>query len=98
MKVTQLDPRLLASSIDASAYAVIFWISATPRADGVIVAPESDEWLLTGTDIDEVLQWARTRADGRDFEVLALRPEPMGYAAVRLLRSDPCASDDSDRY
>ncbi len=96
MKETPLDPRLLTSSVEASEYAVIFWTSGTPQAGGVVVAPESDEWLLSETGIDEVLRWARTRAAGRDFEVLALRPEPMGYAAVRLLGSEPCHPHGSD--
>ncbi len=89
MKATPLDPRLLTSTDEARAYGVIFWTKGAVQS-GVVVAPDSEEWLLTAAaDIDEVLAWARTRAEGRDFEILALSPGAIGYSAIRLFGSDP---------
>lgn len=88
MRATQFDPRLMGSITDASAYGVTFWTKKSPPTDGVEVAPEADEWLVTQADIDTVLAWARSHAQGRHLEVIALCPDPMGYSGVRLLGSD----------
>jgi hypothetical protein len=53
----------------------------------------SDEWEITGADVDEVQEWAGQHADGRRFVLYARHVEGNGTPGlIRLQGADPLDS------
>jgi hypothetical protein len=94
MQVRRVDPRDARWEVSRPVYRVYFWERLMPeRPDS---AWGSDEWQLEDADIDEVLNWARSRAAGRRFVVYAgvVGGQPEGPGLVRLLGTDPLDEPD----
>jgi hypothetical protein len=84
-----VDPRDERWEDSRPAYRVYFWDRLEPeRADSMW---RSDEWRLTGADVDQVLEWAHATAAGRQFVVYVevTRGSVDGLGLVRLLGTDP---------
>ena len=85
LDVRPVDPRDQMWEVDKPEYRAYFWD---------VDAGSSDEWELTGCDVQEALQWARDSAGGRTFTlyaVVAVSPEGLGL--IRLLGVDPFARE-----
>jgi hypothetical protein len=59
MEATAIDPRDTMWEADDAAYRVYFW-RGSPES-----AWASEEWRLTGADIEQVLEWSKAQAAGR---------------------------------
>jgi hypothetical protein len=70
--------------VDEPKYRAYFWD---------VDAGSSDEWELTGCDVQEALQWARDSAGGRTFTLYAVAVSPEGLGLIRLLGVDPFARE-----
>lgn len=88
-----VDPRDQWWEVDHPAYRVYFFVQPDP---GPPSGWASDEWEITGADVDEVLTWARENADGRRFIVYVRVDHGDGLGLVRLLGSDPNAVGPGD--
>ncbi len=55
----------------------------------------SDEWELTGADIDHVVAWVHEQADGRPASLWAVTGSGDDVTHIRLAGTDPTASDDT---
>ncbi len=88
MQAQPVDPRDKRWEDSWPAYRVYFWGPMGPPSSG---AWASDEWRLTDTDIDQVLEWANARASGGQFVVYVEvnRSTDDGSGLVRLLGPDP---------
>ena len=62
--------------VDEPEYRVYFWD---------VDASSSDEWELTGCDVQEALQWAQDSAGGRSFTLYAVVVGSDGIGLIRLL-------------
>jgi len=49
----------------------------------------SDEWELTGCDVEDALQWAHRSAKGRTFTLYSVVKHPGEMGLIRLLGTDP---------
>ena len=74
-----VDPRDQMWEVHEPKYRVYFW------DDHVC----SDEWELTGCDVQAALQWAQDSADGRSFTFYAVAVGSEGLGLIRLLGVDP---------
>jgi len=75
MEAHPIDPRDQTSEVTDPAYRVYFWSD-----DGAA----SEEWELTGTDLDEVLEWIPSRSRGRSHSLWAVVRSPGDVCLVRL--------------
>lgn len=82
MRARPVDPRDQTSEEDAPRYRVHFWGETSA----------SDEWELTETDLDEVLDWIRANADGRRHSLWAVLERGDRVELVRLRGIDPPAA------
>jgi hypothetical protein len=73
-----VDPRDQAWEVYDPKYRVYFWD----------VEGRSDEWELSGCDVQEALQWAHDSAEGRIVTLYALVGS-QGLGLIRLLGADP---------
>lgn len=89
MEARTVDPTDQVSETDAPAYRVYFWPSPS----------ESEEWELSGTDVDEVLDWVRLHGQGRPHSLWVSVPSTSGDAQgvhlIRLRGIDPPAPAES---
>ncbi len=77
MQVRGADPRDTRWEWDEPTYRVYFW---TPGL--------TDEYEVSGADVDEVLQWAADNAEGRNYVVYARIVGAEGPGLIRLLGKD----------
>lgn len=78
----QIDPRDETWEVYDPAYRVYFWDNNAA----------SDEWELTGCDVEAALQWARDGSDGRTFTLYATVLAPGELGLIRLSGTDPTRS------
>ena len=78
MNVHSVDPRDQTWGIEQPSYRVYFH-----TASGA-----SDEYEISGADIDEILAWAETQRAERTYVVYACVPDD-GLGLLRLVGSDP---------
>lgn len=86
MQARPTDPRDQTSQVDDPTYQVYFW------AEG---ASAKEEWELSETDLDEVLDWISSRANGRSHSLWAVTRSAGGTCLVRLRGIDLDADRDS---
>jgi hypothetical protein len=82
MDIIAVDPRDQTWEVDRPRYRVYFH-----DANGA-----SDEYEVTGADVDEVATWAEEQREGRSYAVLYVCVPADGLGLVRLAGSDPNAS------
>lgn len=80
--VRSIDPRDQTWEQNHPAYRVYFH-----DADGL-----SDEYEVTGADVEDVIAWAHTQLGKRTFVLYVAVAEPDGLGLVRLLGHDPHAN------
>jgi len=85
MRARPVDPRDQTFEVADPRYRVFFWTSPTC----------SDEWELTETDLDEVLDWIRQNGNGRPHSLWAVTDNGDGLGHIRLRGTDPTAPADS---
>jgi hypothetical protein len=78
----QVDPRDETWEVYDPAYRVYFWDTNSA----------SDEWELTGCDVEAALRWAHHAADGRTFTLYATVQTPGELGLIRLTGTDPTRS------
>lgn len=95
MRCEQVDPRDQGQEHGDPSFQVYFW------GEG----GASDEWQITGGDLDEVQTWAAKKAEGRDYSLWAVVPPGARESEVILLRgmdpNDPgnqVPNDPRNRY
>lgn len=79
LDVRPVDPRDQTWEVHEPRYRVCFWD----------VDASSDEWELTGCDVEEALQWAQDSAGGRRFTLYAVAVDAKDVGLLRLLGVDP---------
>ena len=86
MKVERVDPRDQQWEDDDPVFRVYFW----KKLDGTAFG--SDEYELSGVDVNEVLAWADRERAGRTFTLYLRRDDPSGSRGLVLLFGiDPTA-------
>ena len=78
---------------DDPTYRVFFW--SRLQGTGPDAAWHSDEWEITGADIDTVFAWVRDNADGRRASLWAVTRPGGEVTHIRLAGTDPTAADDT---
>jgi hypothetical protein len=86
MKSCLIDPRDANHEADAPTYRVYFW------ADD---ASGKEEWELSETDLDAVLQWIPLHSKGRSHSLWAAMKEVDGVTLVRLRGIDLDAAPET---
>lgn len=86
MKTCLIDPRDANTEVDAPTYRVYFW------ADD---ASGKEEWELSETDLDAVLQWIPQHSDGRSHSLWAAMKGVDGVTLVRLRGIDLDAAPET---
>ena len=86
MKTRLIDPRDANTEVDDPTYRVYFW------ANG---ASAKEEWELSETDIDSVLQWIPLHSGGRSHSLWAVTRSLGDVTLVRLRGIDLDATPDS---
>lgn len=87
MHARPADPRDQTFEVADPHYRVFFWASAT----------HSEEWELTETDLDEVLDWISQNSRGRPRSLWAATENEDGVGHIRLRGIDPTAPADNGR-
>ena len=99
VKIEGIDPRSATYESDAPAYWVIFW-SQPPRPPDVpadvLIGYHSDEFRISGaTDVFDVVRWADSDTDGRDYTLYCEVIENDGAVTIaRLAGNDPTRGGD----
>jgi hypothetical protein len=75
MKTEIIDPRDQTLQIEDPTYRVDFWAE-----DG----GAKEEWELSGTDLDEVLDWIPARSQGRSYSLWAVTRKAGEVCLIRL--------------
>lgn len=83
MLAEPIDPRDTNWARDEVAYRVYFWRGAAL----------SDEWRVTEADVNEVLDWAREKAEGRYITVWAEHVDDGDLGMIRLEGWEPTRSE-----
>lgn len=93
MHARPIDPRDQRWESGGPAYRVFFWseLSGTDPDPGW----QSDEWELSGADIDEVVTWVCDHAAGRRASLWVVTRSGTDVTHSRLAGSDPTASEDT---
>lgn len=86
MKTRLIDPRDANLEDDAPTYRVYFW------ADD---ASGKEEWELSETDLDAVLQWIPEHSNGRSHSLWAVTRDVVDVTLVRLRGIDLDAASDT---
>jgi hypothetical protein len=86
VEVKPVDPRDTGWETDDPRYRVYFW-----KQQGPGLMWSSDEWELTGADVESALAWARADEAGRQFVLYAVVRDSAGLGMIRLLGDDPLA-------
>lgn len=76
MEVRPTDPRCLVTEIEIFDFRVDFW-DKEHRA--------SDEWLISGAELDEARKWADDHAAGRSYSLYVCFGESSRLTGVQLL-------------
>ena len=93
LEARSINPNDQRYEFDEPSYRVFFW--SQPDGIGSNRSWRSDEWEISGADIDEALTWVLAHAAGRRASLWAVT-RPGGEAThVRLAGTDPTAPDDT---
>jgi hypothetical protein len=78
MQTMGVDPRDQTGELEDPRYRVYFWAGTA-----------SDEWEISGADVQEVLARAEANRGDRTYTLYACVPEKDGLGLVRLAGEDP---------
>ena len=76
MEARPTDPRCLVTEIETFVFRVDFWDKEHPV---------SDEWLISGAELDEALKWADDHAGGRSCSLYVFFGESSRLTGIRRL-------------
>jgi hypothetical protein len=86
VQVRLADPRDARWEVGTPAYRVYFWESS-PVSPGP--GWLSEEWEISGTDVDEILDWASRDTKHREYSLYACCTCNGELGLIRLLGRDP---------
>lgn len=84
--VERVDPRDQQWADDDPIFRVYFWKQLGASAF------ESDEFELSGADVNQALAWTEERRDGRTFALYLRRDDASGRGLVLLAGADPTSN------
>lgn len=93
MRAQPVDARDQRWQFDEPTYRVVF--RSQPSGADPDPGWQSDEWEISGADIDEVLTWVRDHAGGRRASLWVVTRSGTDVTHTRLAGSDPTGSEDT---